>query len=273
MALNLMPLVIKLQETLAGLTVWPIGSVGTTVQPRPAHQVLAIEDAPMLAPVVPIGRGTGSSASSSSSAIVPVAVVPEAPGHNTAEAFALGQLHELGAGTSRIHFDALRHVAADTVLELQRKQLVSVDHTEFGELTIALRAAAHTIVPVYGVCAPVPAYRAASSLPPLKRSKLSILVRLHEEGWRPLAGVAAYDVASEKTYRPGLAQPLSYFVALLESEAILAKVPQIIHGGHNHYYLCLLRLSAAQLAALLDRLGENDTFFSKGDEATDAEKG
>ena len=264
-SVSLVPLLPMLDRVLSSLLVWPIGSIGTSVQPLPMNQALAIQDAPMLAPIVPLGRAAAASSSSSSS-IAPLAPQPEQdPNQSIAEAFALGALHEAGAASERVRFDALRYVEADTIRRLERHGLVSLDDTEFGETTIALVMAAHSRIPVYGLRAPVPAIRTMSSAPPLKSSKMAILVRLHEDGWRPTADdVAQYVGGADKVYVPGLTQPLSYFVALLDSERIFAKgVPAVAHKKSNHYYLCLLRLQGQPLLALLDTPDENDGWFRK----------
>ena len=266
--LSLLPLLTDVSATLRGLFVWPTGSVGTTVQPKPAR--LALENTPsMLGPIVPVGRlqnypgAASSSSSSASTAIVPVSS-PEMPNLSEAAAFALGQLFEKGARHTQVKFSDLMYVDIRVVMELQRNGLVAVTETDLMETVVLLKPEAHAIVPCYGIRAPVPVHRVASQLPLMKQTKVSVLLRLHEDGWRPAgAAVAAYKIGEPKVYKPGFTQPLSYFVVLLSCETILTDkgVPEILHGMTDNYYKCLLYLPKAKPAPLLDKKDEADAFF------------
>ena len=49
-------------------------------------------------------------------------------------------------------------------------------------------------------------------------------------------------------YTAGLKQPLSYFAALLDQNAVFGKgVTSIVHSQKDGYYRCLLRLGPAAL--------------------------
>ena len=57
-----------------------------------------------------------------------------------------------------------------------------------------------------------------------------------------------------------LTRPLSYFVALLNTEIIRGKgINRILHGGKDGYYRCLISLPAEKLALLGDALHSADT--------------
>ena len=56
---------------------------------------------------------------------------------------------------------------------------------------------------------------------PLKLCKLDVLVRLHADGWRPRPNLAgAWEPGMALEYTAGLKQPLSYFAALLDQNAV-----------------------------------------------------
>jgi len=272
-----------IKEFLNSLDAWTTSAVTTTVQPRPRHQVLAIADS-VLAPVVAIqDQPYAAASSSSSSAIVPY-VAPQI--HETDEqSFALGQLYEKGGMRQHVNFNDLAFVSYETVQELHEQRLVTFSQSEFGELQIALAEHAVVVAPAYAVTAPMAAYKVGGHAQVLKQSKVSLLLRLHEDGWRPAADVVPFVPGGPLIYRPGMTQPLSYFAALLEHERIFQKaVPSIKHQGTNYYYRCLLCLPADKLAVVLAEAGADDDFYKKhvntfmkkrkdADSSTDSDEG
>ncbi len=101
---------------------------------------------------------------------------------------------------------------------------------------------------------------------PLKLCELDVLVRLHADGWRPRPSLAgAWEPGMALEYTAGLKQPLSYFAALLDQNAVFGKgVTSIVHSQKDGYCRCLLRLCPAALARMhAEMFGQSNYFFLK----------
>ena len=109
---------------------------------------------------------------------------------------------------------------------------------------------------------------------PLKASKLELVVRLLQGGWIVGAATPVRSGDDPKSFSASMRLPLSYFAALLSSNAIFLKgVNEILHGQRDHYYRCLLQLPAAALLSVLSEAeGKPDAWFRAhlmADEADD----
>ena len=254
-----MPAVQILVDFVSCLQCWSTSVVTTTVLPKPRHAIAALGDR-ILPPVLPIqGPASASSAASSSSAIAPFQPHVVARRESAEACFALGQLYERGGMNQMVNFDALANVQWDTAADLEFRGIVRRAVTEFGELHLALVPQAVTIAPAYGVTSPMPAYKVGADSRLLKLPKVSLLIMLHEDGWRSVPEVVAFAPGGPKHYKPGMTQPVSYFAALVAADRIFAKqVPQILHGCKDHYYRCLLELEKQKLLPLLENLDRDD---------------
>jgi len=163
-----------------------------------------------------------------------------------------------------VDFASLVHVDVGTIEKLRDQGMVKVAESAFGEMQLVLVSEAISIAPAYGVTLPMTAFKVATGEDMLKLPKVSLLIMLHEEGWRPDPRAVAAVWNGPLNYVPGLAQPVSYFAALVARRLIFAKaVPRIAHGGKDHYYRCLLRLPQDKLASVLEDPNRDDAFFRK----------
>ena len=139
---------------------------------------------------------------------------------------------------------------------------LSVD--EFGDDSFTLNSAAirwreHQIIE-HGTTDPLHHLRPGAEQ---DHCKLSMVMLLASQGWRPIAEHAALDfhcVGGQLVFDMKAHLPKSYFVALAKADSILEKMltsdslPVIHHGLSDSYYKLLLKLRSADDVAKLDAL-------------------
>ena len=223
----------------------------------------AIED--LFAPVMPAVLGDVSHGI--------VAVQPQAP-VNTNELFpeGMGEVNNFVARLAKEKRFVDRSeiafvdsgISFDFARRLETAGVIAIREDEFSEHQIALRPEGVHWIPAFGIENPIPACKAYGyGGTPLQRSKLSLLLELYQDGWRPGQPAAVVTNACDKVYRQTLREPLSYYAALVDRKRIFDKgVQQFEHGKTDNYYRCLLRLEPEPLLHMLGNLaGMNDAWF------------
>ena len=94
---------------------------------------------------------------------------------------------------------------------------------------------------------------------PLRLSKCQLIMLLRRDGWSHASGLDNWSPDLPLQYTMTWSRPASYFVALLHRGDIVGKgVGTIRHGGKDHYYKCLLKLSPERLLSMLADAGDDD---------------
>jgi len=190
------------------------------------------------------------------------------------------------AGTSTVPFLGSEWDWND-IAALQRAGAMQVTSNEFLETELALRYEGITWDPIAKLSSPVPLCRVSRiAKDPLKCSKLELLVVLVGQGWRSgKPAEASLKPASPLVCELTVKKSLSYLACMAHRCMIWTKgITEISHTQCDHYYKCLLKLSAEDLAKILAMLGEpkDDAWFratykkrkpKKEDEASSSDDG
>ena len=202
-----------------------------------------------------------SSASSSEAQVVSHQQLQLSDQQILSKLFALNAV--VGVGEA-VQFEHLQDVHLHSIQQLENLGVVSVQHDDFGSSLVAVEPSRVQWQSVVAVEEPTHVVRLLDQRHVLKRSKLSLLLSLREEGWLPDEDVTSeWTPSGPKTFRPLLSQPLSYFAVLLSRDEVLRKgINGVRHGAPDNYYRCLLLLSAEACQAMIrDAAGKDDAWF------------
>lgn len=138
---------------------------------------------------------------------------------------------------------------------------LDVRTAESGELSVALRHGSFDWRMNVALWEPSAIISSRSAHPPLKKSKLELIIILLMAGWTPverLTGCHTIGV-SELRYRDGIRQPRSYFSVLASVDMLVSKgVSLVRHNAPDNYYRCLMLLQGHRLDTFLEDESEHD---------------
>jgi len=214
-------------------------------------------DDSLLAPIA----GPQAASSSSSQAGVPVFI-------EEVEAripFVLGELFVRRAHEEPVRFQDFPYMDYSIIDALAERGVIRVYTDDFGDSMISLNVGRLRQCSNMVVTSPQQALRTQLPGQALSQPKLYHMIRLREQGWIPGDPTEAFVPIGPQVYRETLARPTSYFVCLLDHEAVFAKaVVEIQHDQSSNYYKCLLGLGQDKLLQMcLHQDGKDDAWFRR----------
>jgi hypothetical protein len=264
-SLNLSVLVRDMDLMVKSLFRWRVVRKRSALKLRQGPRQLHDADHYPLPQMVSAAFPPAGGASSSSQATVSASSL-----NSSSALLALKQLHDAGAymlAGDGVEFSRLMSVDSFAIDALIAANAVVANTDDFGEVRLAINPTATlaSYMVVLGECVQhvrlLPDHTSHA-----KTSKLQAIYGLHQQGWRPVMGLAGgWSVGQPLAYRTGTAQPKSYFIVLLCVSDVLAKgIDTVLHGQLDGYYKCLLGMSSQLLVGLVRNMANQGNAWFEG---------
>ena len=235
------------RELMMSLFRWNLDRLHVSVTPKSRVPIL---DAAL--PPVIVGQPALCDASSSSTAIVPVAAVPAQRELSSESLYTLQYLNYTIGVSREMSVRDIVGVNAASLDELAAQGCLVLRQDEFLETHVRLNPDSLVPSSIAALSGHIPFYRHIDFGKAWGLPKVYYMFRLREDGWQPGNPKDSYKRGDEQLYWQRFDRPLTYFIALYSAERVFHKgVGEIKHNQKDMYYRILLTVKAEAILGLL----------------------